>query len=442
MEATVEAKRDTGDGEQKKMLNEETTEPVTMGSVLALDNLRVAWLAVKANDGAPGVDGMDVEQTASHLRGHWEGIATKLREGLYAPAAIRAVEIPKPNGGTRTLGIPNVQDRLIHQAIHQKLSPVWEPGFSDHSYGFRPSRTAHDAVREALRYIEQGKAWVVDLDLKNFFDEVNHDKLMLLVGHKVRDKQLLRLIGGYLRAPHQAADGRKRPRRKGVPQGGPLSPLLANIYLDPLDKELEKRGLSFVRYADDISIFVSSERSARRVLESVISWIEKNLKVEVNREKSGSGPTDQTSLLGFRCYSDGSLGVSPKAIKRLKGKVRNLWEARQNLTSKQLRNQWKRYITGWWNYFQLADRLWEVRDLSGWIRRHIRKCFWQRWRTPQGRRNALRRLGVKGRALGNCYSGRGAWSMATHWVAHQALSNRRLHRHGFIIPWDFAAAGI
>ena len=441
METTVAAKPETGDGEQKKMLNEETTEPVTMESVLALDNLRAAWWTVKANGGAPGVDGMDVEQTARHLRKHWAGIAAKLLEGKYTPAAVRAVDLPKPNGGTRTLSIPNVQDRLIHQAIHQKLSPVWEPDFSDHSYGFRPSRTAHDAVREAQRYIAQGKTWVVDLDLRSFFDEVDHDKLMWLVGRKVRDKHLLQLIGSYLRAPHQRADRRKTPRRKGVPQGGPLSPLLANIYLDPLDKELEKRGLSFVRYADDIAIFVSSERSARRVLESVTSWIEKNLKVEVNREKSGSGPTDQTNLLGFRCYSDGRLGVSPKAVERLKGKVRILWDARQSLTSKQLRDQWKRYITGWWNYFGIVDRLWEVRDLNGWIRRHMRKCFWLRWKTPRGRRNALRRLGVKGRALGNCYSGRGAWSMATHWVVHQALNNRRLHRHGFILPWDFAAAG-
>lgn len=423
------------------MLNEVDTEPVTLEAVLETGNLRAAWLSVKANNGSPGIDGMDVEQSAVHLRKHWETIAANLLGGDYTPAAIRTVEIPKASGGRRTLGIPNVQDRLIQHAIHQKLSPAWEPDFSDHSYGFRPSRSAHDAVREAQRYVGEGKAWVVDIDLKSFFDQVNHDILMRLVARKVRDKRLLRLIGNYLRAPMQTADGRKKPRRKGTAQGGPLSPLLANIYLDPLDKELEKRGLSFVRYADDIAVFTASERSAERVLESVTRWIEKHLKVEVNREKSGRGPTDQTSLLGFRCYTDGQLGISPKATKRLKENVRRLWDARQSLTSKQLRDQWQRYITGWWNYFGLADRLREVNDLTGWIRRHIRKCFWLRWKTPRGRRNALRRLGVKGRALGNCYSGRGAWRMATHWTLHQALSNRQLHRYGFTIPWDLRAAG-
>ena len=366
------------------------------------ENLRAAWLAVKANGGAPGVDGLDVEETATHLKKHWEGIEAKLLAGDYKPAAVKAVEIPKPNGGKRQLGIPNVQDRLIQQAIHQSLGPLWEADFSDHSHGFRPNRSAHDAVREAQSYIKAGKKWVVDIDLKSFFDEVDHDKLMHLVRQKVKEKRLLRLIGDYLRAPMAGPDGSKRKRTKGTPQGGPLSPLLANIYLDPLDKELEGRGVSFVRYADDIAIFAASERSAKRILESVIAWIEKHLKVPVNGEKSGSGPTDESALLGFRLYSDGRIGVSPKSIERMKGKVRQLWEARQNLTSEQLREQWRRYISGWWNYFQLADWRREVEDLSGWIRRHMRKCFWQRWKTPRGRLKALRRLGVKGRALAVC----------------------------------------
>lgn len=280
----------------------------------------------------------------------------------------------------------------------------------------------------------------MDIDLKSFFDEVNHDRLMRLVGQKVRDKRLLRLIGGYLRAPMQEPDGSRQKRLKGTPQGGPLSPLLANIYLDELDKELEKRGLSFVRYADDIAIFTSSERSAVRVLESVVSWIEKHLKAPVNREKSGSSPTDKSSLLGFRLYTDGSIGMSPKAVEKLKAQVRELWDARQNLTSKQLRDQWRRYILGWWNYFKPADRLWKVRHLSGWIRRHIRKCFWLRWKTPRGRINALKRLGVEGRALGIGYTGLGAWRIASHRAMNQALSNATLKRYGFIIPWDFAEA--
>lgn len=415
-------------------------EAVTIESVLQRENLTAAWRAVETNRGAAGVDGMDIVETKDHLQRHWNEIAAKLTGGDYRPAAVRAVEIPKPHGGTRTLGIPNVQDRLIQQAVHQKLSPLWEAEFSEHSYGFRPGRSAHDAVRAAHGHVQDGKKWVVDIDLKSFFDEVNHDRLMRLVGLKVRDKRLLRLIGNYLRSPMRTADGCQQTRRKGTPQGGPLSPLLANIYLDELDKELEARGLSFVRYADDVAIFTSSERAAARVLESVISWIEKHLKVPVNRDKSGSGPTETSALLGFRLYEDGRIGISPKAIVKLKGRIRELWDARQSLTSAQMRDQWKRYITGWWNYFKLADWQREVKDLSGWIRRHMRKCFWLRWKTPRGRINALKRLGVKGRALGIGYTGLGAWRVARHWAMHQAMSNATLKRYGFIIPWDSAGA--
>jgi len=422
------------------MLNDENTDAATLDAVLHRENLRAAWLAVKANGGAAGVDGRDIAATEAHLKEHWEQIEGKLRGGDYKPAAIKAVEIPKPQGGVRTLGIPIVQDRLIKQAIHQTLSPLWEADFSPHSYGFRPNRSAHDAVRAAQGHIQAGKTWVVDIDLKSFFDEVDHDKLMHLVGKKVRDKRLLRLIGTYLRAPMIRPDGSRNKRTKGTPQGSPLSPILANIYLDPLDKELERRGLSFVRYADDIAIFAKSERAAQRILASVIHWIEKHLKVPVNRDKSKSGPTDETALLGFRLYSDGRIGVSPKSIERMKSKVRELWEARQNRTSNELREQWRRYIVGWWNYFSLADWRREVEDLSGWIRRHIRKCFWLRWKKPKGRLNALRRLGVKGRALGNAYCSAGAWPMARHWVMHQALSNKTLERFGFTLPWTVAEA--
>ncbi len=426
------------DGET--MHNGEPTAAVALEAMLSRENLRAAWKAVKANHGAAGVDGMDVERTADHLKAHWETIEAKLLSGEYHPAAVRAVDIPKANGGTRTLGIPNVQDRLIQQAIHQTLAPLWEVEFSESSYGFRAGRSAHDAIRAAQRHIQAGKTWVVDIDLKGFFDEVNHDILMRQVGRKVRDKRLLRLIGDYLRAPMRQPDGSQQKRLKGTPQGGPLSPLLANIYLDPLDKELEKRGLSFVRYADDIAIFIASERSAQRVLEHVVDWIEKTLKVPVNREKSGSGLTDESALLGFRLYADGRLGVSPKAVERMKGKVRELWDARQSRTSEQLRHRWREYIEGWWNYFGIATWRREVENLSGWIRRHIRKCFWLRWKTPKGRINALRRLGVRGRTLGIGYTGLGAWAVARQRAMHQALNNATLRRYGFVLPWDFAEA--
>jgi RNA-directed DNA polymerase len=422
------------------MMPEDETKEPTLERVLEKGNLRIAWQAVKANGGAPGVDGMDIEKTAAHLRDHWETIEAKLRAGDYQPGAVRAVDIPKANGGTRTLGIPNVLDRMIQQAIHQVMSPAWESDFSAHSHGFRPGRSAHDAVKEAQAFVLAGKTWVVDIDLKSFFDQVNHDKLMNLVARKVRDKRLLRLIGAYLRAPLRQPDGSQQKRTRGTPQGGPLSPLLANIYLDPLDKELENRGLAFVRYADDIAIFASSQRSAERIHESVVGWIEKQLKVEVNREKSGSGPSEGSSLLGFRLYPDGRIGVAPNAINRLKDKVRELWEARQSLTSEQLRDQWQSYIRGWWNYFKLADWRREVTDLSGWIRRHMRKCFWLRWKTPRGRLNALKRMGVKGRSLGNAWCAKGAWSMARHYVMQQALKNQTLRRYGLIIPWEIAEA--
>ena len=424
----------------KKMHNEENKEEVSLEAVLQADNLTAAWRAVKANRGAAGVDGMDVSQTQAHLKEHWAAIAQKLLAGEYRPAAVRAVEIPKPQGGVRVLGIPNVQDRLIQQAIHQKGAPLWEAEFSEHSYGFRPNRSAHDAIRAANGFIKAGKTWVVDIDLKSFFDEVNHDRLMRLVGQKIRDKRLLRLIGDYLRAPMQQPDGQRQKRQKGTPKGGPLSPLLANIYLDELDKELEKCDLSFVRYADDVAIFASSPRSAERILASVVAWIEKHLKVPVNREKSGSGPTDESALLGFRLYSDGRIGVGPKSIRKLKERVLEVWDARQSLTSKQLREQWRQYILGWWNYFKIADWWREVEDLSGWIRRHMRKCFWLRWKTPLGRINALKRLGVKGLSLGIGYTGFGAWAVAHYHAMHQALNNATLNRFGFVIPWDFAEA--
>src|SRR5690606_36193050 len=223
--------------------------------------------------GAPGVDGMDMEQSARHLREHWGSIRAKLLEGIYVPGAVRVVSIPKANGGERLLGIPNITDRMIQQAIHQVLAPVWEPEFSDHSYGFRPGRSAHDAVKAAQAFVKAGKTRVVDIDLKNFFDRIDHDKLMHLLRGRIKDRRLRALIGAYLRAPMQHPDGRRAKRWKGTPQGGPLSPLLANICLDPLDKELEKRGVSFVRYADDIAIFAGSQRSAERIYERVVIWI-------------------------------------------------------------------------------------------------------------------------------------------------------------------------
>jgi len=414
-------------------------EEVTLENLLEAHNMRRAWKAVKANAGAAGVDGRDIEQTQAHLKVHWAGIADKLRVGQYRPGAIREVVIPKASGGTRVLGIPNVQDRLIQQAILQQLTPVFDPGMSTHSYGFRPGRSAHVALDAARAYVAAGKTWVVDIDLKNFFDQINHDKLMHAVSRKVRDKRLLKLIGAYLRAPMRAADGSQRARSRGTPQGGPLSPLLANIYLHSLDEELAKRGVAFVRYADDIAIFAASERAAQRILASVMKWIEGELKLEVNRAKSGTGLSHDTQLLGFRLHREGNVSVAPKALERLKAKVREIWNARRPHTKDDLKECWRSYIEGWWNYFGYANWRGGVDGLSGWIRRHMRKYFWQRWHSPKGRRNALRRLGVRGRGIGVAWSRRGAWPMARHVVVQQALKTARLNHWGFGLPWALAS---
>jgi RNA-directed DNA polymerase len=257
------------------------------------------------------------------------------------------------------------------------------------------------------------------------------------VARKVGDKRLLKLIGSFLRAGIARAGEPAAARTKGTPQGGPLSPLLANIYLDRLDKEMEARGLSFVRYADDIAIYARSETAAERILENVTKWLESNLKVEVNREKSGAGLTEESSLLGFRVHQDGCISVAPKAREKLKARVRELWNARQSLTTVQLRDQWREYIDGWWGYFRLAQ--WrELRSIGKWIRRHMRKCFWQRWHSQKGRWNALRRLGLRGKGLNVAASGIGAWRVAASMYVQLTLSKKTLNAYGFVIPWELA----
>lgn len=408
--------------------------------ILSMENMRAAYRAVKANDGAPGIDGMEVKEFGASFARRWEVVRPKLEEGTYQPAPVLGVEIPKANGGKRLLGIPSVQDRLIQQAMHQVLSPLFERKFSTHSYGFRPGRSAHDAVKAAQQYIAEGKRWVVDIDLKAFFDQVDHDLLIREVKREMQEKNVLKLMGKYLKAAI-VVGGERRRRDKGTPQGGPLSPLLANIYLHPLDMELERRGLSFVRYADDIAIYVSSARAAERVLAKITKWLREELKLEVNAEKSRSGKSDGSSLLGFRIESgSGTISLAPKTIVRLKERVRELWDARQSKTSNQLRKQWRQYIDGWWNYYQLIEDKWPVVKLGKWIRRHIRKAFWQRWHRPKGRKAALTKLGIRGRLLRLAHSSAGAWRMASHAVMNTALSVRKLRSYGLDVPWEFAAS--
>src|SRR5229473_7549455 len=409
-----------------------------MEAAVADENCRGALGAVTRNQGAAGLDRMTTAQLEPHLQANWWILKDKLLKGSYVPTPVRRVEIPKPSGGTRRLGIPTVQDRFIQQLLLQVLTPIFEPLFSEHSYGFRPGRSAHDAMRAAQRYAQEGKEWVVDIDITKFFDHVNHDILMGRIARVIRDKRMLHLIGEYLRRGAMV-DGLVEASVEGTPQGGPLSPLLANIYLDALDRELERRGHCFCRYADDCNIYVGSQAAAERTLVSIQAWIEKHLRLKVNAAKSGTGRVWERKFLGFRLDRRKRIGIAAESLERFKAKVREKWDSRRGGTSTQLRDDWNRYVRGWWGYFHLAEARRPVIELEQWVRRHIRKCFWLRWHGRKGRLRNLSRMGLRGRALGVATSRRGAWRVAAQPELHQALSNTALRRTGFLFPSDLAA---
>lgn len=408
-----------------------------MEEVVSPENYGKALQAVIANQGAPGIDGMKTEELSGHLLKHWPKIQAKLRAGTYTPSPVRRVEIPKPNGEKRRLGIPTVMDRFIQQMLLLALTPIWEPRFSEHSYGFRPGRKAADAVRAAQGYAREGKDWVVDLDITKFFDHVQWDILMGKIAAVIRDKRVLKLIGKYLRAGAML-NGVVVKSVEGTPQGGPLSPLLANIYLDALDRELERRGHQFSRYADDCNIYVGSQAAAERVMESIRGWIEKHLRLQVNATKSGVGRVWERKFLGFRLNREVQIEAARESLERFKAKVREKWRSCQSRTSNQLRDAWQQYVRGWWEYYQLAENRGPIFRLEGWIRRHIRKCFWLRWHEPEGRERRLRSLGLRGRMLKVAESSRGAWHLAGTGSLQTALSNAKLRRHGFLMPSDLA----
>ena len=409
-----------------------------MEEAVAPENYRKAIGAVKRNDGAPGIDRMCAADLEKHLETHWEKIRAKLLAGNYVPTPVRRVEIPKPSGGVRMLGIPTVLDRFIQQLLLQVMTPIFEPMFSDHSYGFRPGRSAADAVRAAQEFTREGKDWVVDMDITKFFDHVNHDILMGRIGTTIRDKRVLRLIGKFLRSGAMV-EGVVVGSEEGTPQGGPLSPMLANIYLDALDKELDRRGHSYCRYADDCNIYVSSQAAAERTLESIRNWIEKHLRLKLNTAKSGVGRTWERKFLGFRLSRERRIEIAPESLERFQAKVREKWRSCQSLTSNQLRDNWQRYVRGWWGYYRLTEERKPIFRLEGWIRRHIRKCFWLRWHGPAGRERTLRSFGVKGKMLEVAFSSKGAWHIAATGSLHTALSNAELRRSGFLVPSDLAA---
>lgn len=410
-----------------------------MSAVLERDNLMRAYERVVRNKGAPGVDGMTVGELKAYLKAHWPEIREQLREGRYQPRPVRRVEIPKPGGGHRLLGIPTVVDRLIQQALHQILSPLFEGEFSTHSYGFRPGRSAAQAVRQARDYIEEGRRWVVDVDLERFFDRVNHDILMSRIARKVKDKRILKLIRCYLQAGILEG-GVTMARTEGTPQGGPLSPLLSNILLTDLDRELEQRGHRFCRYADDCNIYVRSQRAGERVLASVTRFLERRLKLRVNREKSAVARPWERSFLGYtvcRRKYNVRLKVAGKPVQRLKANLKAFFRSAKGCSLRRTLAELAPKLRGWVAYFRHAEVKGVFEELDGWIRRHLRKLLWRQWKRPYTRATRLMRLGLsEARAWRSATNGRGPWwnSGASH--LNQALPKKRFARLGLVSLMD------
>jgi RNA-directed DNA polymerase len=407
-----------------------------MEAVVGRENMRRAYQRVASNQGAAGVDGVSVADLRGCLNTHWARIKEELLEGRYEPQPVRKVEIPKPGGkGMRQLGIPTVMDRLIQQAVHQVLQPVFEPGFSEFSYGFRPGRSAHQAVRQARAYVAEGRRWVVDLDLEKFFDRVNHDMLMARVARKVRDKRVLRLIRRFLQAGIMA-DGLVSQRAEGTPQGGPLSPLLSNILLDDLDRELERRGHTFCRYADDCNIYVRTRRSGERVMASITEFLEKRLKLKVNREKSAVDRPWKRKFLGYSMTVDREPRLKPadESVERLKGKLKALFrQGRGRNLRRFIREDLNPVLRGWLNYFGLSQVKGVFEALDQWVRRRLRCILWRQWKRPFPRAKHLMRLGLtEERAWQSATNGRGPWWNAGASHMNHAVPRHLLNRMGLV----------
>lgn len=404
---------------------------ISLEKVLSPINMLKACERVKANKGAPGVDGMTVDQIDAHLRQHRASIYAHIRAGTYIPAPVRRVDIPKPDGGTRMLGIPAVQDRVIQQAIAQVLTAHFDRTFSEYSYGFREGRSAHQAIEQTRCYIAEGRSWVVEMDLAKFFDTVNHDRLMAVLERNCRDKMLLRLIRRYLRTGIMDG-GLVTVREEGTPQGSPLSPILSLIVLDELDKYLERRGLKFCRYADDCNIYVKSRRAGERVLETTIKFIEETLKLRVNRDKSGVFRPRRAKFLGYTFVgTTGEPRVHPKSFKRLRLKLRDIFWHGRGSSLFQTIEKLTLLLRGWRQYFKLDPRKGVFEELDAYIRRHLRKLIWIAWKRPKTRERELRRRGLTAeRAWKSSVNGRGAWWNAKASHMNEAFPKAFFRRHG------------
>jgi RNA-directed DNA polymerase len=416
--ATGEARSGAAAGTEARSANAATERQAALGpsmeAIVERDNLRKALAQVRRNKGAPGIDGMSVEDLAIHLKDHWPAIKAHLLAGTYKPSPVRRVEIPKASGGRRPLGIPTVLDRFIQQAVMQVLQAGWDPTFSEHSYGFRPGRSAQGAVRAAQAYLAADDRYVVDIDLEKFFDRVNHDILMGLVAKRVADRRILRLIRGFLTAG-VLADGLVGPTDEGTPQGGPLSPLLSNLMLDVLDRELERRGHRFVRYADDCNIYVRSRRAGERVMASVERFLAQHLKLRLNAAKSAVDQPSRRKFLGFS-FTSGKVPrrrIAPQALARFKSRMRELTRRTRGASLAQTIEGLSRYLVGWRGYFGFCETPSVLRGLDQWIRRRLRALVWKQWKRGRTRFAALRRRGVgKDLAAQTAGSPHGPWRLS------------------------------
>jgi RNA-directed DNA polymerase len=413
----------------------ESKPEMTMEEVLRRENLLRAHRRVKGNGGSPGVDGMTVDELGGFLVQRWEALREELSAGRYRPAPVRSVEIPKPSGrGRRRLGIPTVLDRLIQQALLQVLQPHFDATFSDWSFGFRPGRSAHQAVESARGHIAAGHRWVVDLDLKDFFDRVNHDVLMARLARRIEDKRLLRLVRLYLQSG-LLEGGLVSPRSQGTPQGGPLSPLLSNVLLDELDRELERRGHRFVRYADDCNIYVQSKRAGERVLASVERFLGKRLRLEVNRDKSAVARPWARKFLGYTVtvHRQPKLRVSPESVRRLKGKLRALFRQGRGRSLSRVIGDLVPLLRGWMQYFRKAEVKACFEVLDEWLRRKLRCILWRQWKRPRTRAKELMKRGLpRLQAYTSSFNGRGPWWNARSSHMHAAVPTKLFTRLGLV----------
>jgi RNA-directed DNA polymerase len=405
-----------------------------MERILNKVNMNKAYKRVVRNKGSHGIDGMSVDELLPYLKENGDLLLEDILEGNYKPQPVRRVEIPKPDGGVRLLGIPTLIDRMIQQAIAQQLTLIFDYQFSENSYGFRPGRNAHQAIKKAQEYMNEGYTWVVDIDLKKYFDTVNHDKLMALIARRVKDKRVLKLIRAYLKSGVMIS-GVVTRTDKGCPQGGPLSPLLSNIMLNELDKELERRNHKFCRYADDNQVYVKSKKAAERVMRSVTDFIEKELNLRVNRKKSAIGRPWQRKFLGFSFYrikGEIRIRVHPKSIKRIKEKIKAITSRSNAWTMKYRYLKLKQVITGWVSYFRIADMKKIAQNLDSWTRRRLRMCYWKRWRRIKTRFRMLNKLGIEeSKAWEYANTRKGYWRTSSSPILTRTFTNQRFKRLGY-----------